>query len=727
MALLDRLKRNNSLELAENKTIPSSLSSEVGVAGEVVFTGMKDEEARTDRISIDNYIKMLDTDDTIQALYSILTLPIIATSYRINADENDAGETQADLIRNNLLEPPHKGGMETPFDLFLLQLMRAFLEGFQLFERVYKVKDGKIIINRLAHRDSRTLTLKRDKTGGFGGAVQRVSYNGEYKDISIDAYKCFLFTYGKEHSYLYGRSAFKAAYVNYDKKRRLEYLDSISLQNDAIKAKYLTRTNAAEVDTKDAKSARNKALAALAKLGETKPVAAIPYGYELNVIDSNGRDAGPSIERQNAGMARSVLAQFILLGTQGKSNVGSFALSESSADIFKIALKGTMQNIENHINNYLIPDLIDYNFADPHYPEFHFDDLTSDVMKVMTDAFMKLVEKDRISDEMVKGIEDATASRLEIDRERIKKEMERQAKKEAKKNTPDTPPQDPVVETNNLSEDMEQQWWRPLTPAEKTIKLVDLNKRMNDMEANFIATISPILDDVIKNLHEDMIDKKPSDVVVTLPKEYAGAILATLKTSYNYAKTGAADELKVNAPATTKEAIANMQELTNFIIEKQQDDLKNLIKAEILKERRTQHLAENDPEQTEPTYDFDLALAAALTAWVAAITAPLASSVVAHGVNSGRNDVFNAVSKEGDVFQYSAILDTKVCPTCKDLDSRVVDKNGYQATIWKPQIHFNCRCIWVLIQKLAEGKIDTDLPKVTGMPAEAGGKTGPSL
>ncbi len=732
--------KHSTAELPDSSKAPAGLSSEVGVAGEVVFTGFKNEEARTDKITIAQYAKMIDTDGTAESLYNILTLPIMATSYRIVADKDDAGEVQADFVRKNLLTPPHKGGMETPFNLFLRQMMRAFYEGFQLFERVYTVKESKLVLRKLAHRDSTGITLKRDDSGGFGGAVQRVNYNGEWKEVEMSAHKSFLFTYGKERDFLYGRSAFKAAYTNYDKKRRLEYLDSIALQADAIKPKYLTRIAKSVLGTDD-KNKLTKALAALARLGERNPVASIPYGYELNTINSEGRDPGPSIERQNAEMARSVLAQFILLGTQGSSSVGSFALADSSADIFKIALKGTMQNIEEHINFYLIPDLIDLNFSNPHYPEFHFDDLTSDAQKVMSDAFMKLIEKDRISEEMVKGIEDATASRLEIDTSKIKNELDRQGRND-ENNKPPTPPV--IGNTNNdgsaaggsgkfpdqqLSDD--QQWWRALTPAEQTVKLSDLSKRMDGMERQFIDSAAPIIKtvtaDIIKRAQKD----KPNEFDVILPADYSRAIMASIKTSYNYAKTGAADELRVNAPATSKDALAGMQQLTDFVVGKQQDDLKNLVRAELLRAGRTKQFSDSDQQaqgEAETPPVFADTLAALLGAWFVDKLKKTASSIVAQGVNNGRNDVFEVVAEDGDRFQYSAILDGK-CTNgmCPALDGKVVDKEEYLRTKWKPPMHFHCRCIWVLIRKIAKGAIDTAVPKITGMPDTAGGKAGPLL
>ena len=298
---------------------PKNLTSEIGFAGDIVFEGFDREESRVDEISIKDYRKMLDNDTTVEALYNIFTMSILAATCHIDADSNDEGEMQAELVRRNLLEPPHKGGMQTPMNLFIDQSLAAIYEGFALFEKVYEVRDSKLVLKRLAHRDSTTLTLIRDTDGGFGGTKQRAAdSDGVYHEVIIPAHKCFLFTYGKSRSYLYGRSAFKPLYPRYDKKRRLEYLDSIALQADAIKPKVLRRT-ADGVVSDQLKKARNKALEVLGRLGKRNSVASLPYGYELDVLNTEGRDPHQSIERQNSEMARAFHASVILTATQGSA------------------------------------------------------------------------------------------------------------------------------------------------------------------------------------------------------------------------------------------------------------------------------------------------------------------------------------------------------------------------------------------------------------------------
>jgi hypothetical protein len=64
------------------------------------------------------------------------------------------------------------------------------IEGFRVFEKVYEVRDdGKIVLKKLAPRDSQTLFLIRSDDGGYGGAHQRTMFKGTYVDVEIPAWK----------------------------------------------------------------------------------------------------------------------------------------------------------------------------------------------------------------------------------------------------------------------------------------------------------------------------------------------------------------------------------------------------------------------------------------------------------------------------------------------------------------------------------------------------------
>lgn len=425
MGLFDLLKRN-TVNLADTTTkVPTGGSEEIGVVGESIIGGFADTEARADNLKVKDYVHARQNDGTLASLYNILTLPILASGYEIEPDEADTNGEQAEFIKNVLLNPVHKGGMEIPMPIILADMLRGVLEGFRVFEKVYAVQDGKIVYKKLASRDSQTVMLKRDKDGGYGGVHQSVSYQGEYIDVVIPSWKTFLYTYGKDKNFLYGESAFKPAMYHYNLKHKLYYLANLSVQTSAVPPKVLT--GPANYTTAE----RNRAMSNVDKLGGVRTSAFIPDALSLAPYDSSkGRvDPLPLIDHHNVEMARSVLAQSIMLGSTSGSKGGSYALSKDHTDLLFIAIQGVKRGIEDHITHYLIPDLIDLNFAEPACPEWHFEDMSSDAKDLVTAAFTQLVTSGSIDDTIKRGIEDRVAETLDIDREAIQKELDKEAAK----------------------------------------------------------------------------------------------------------------------------------------------------------------------------------------------------------------------------------------------------------------------------------------------------------
>lgn len=721
------------MALFKKDETPKNLTSEIGFAGDIVFESFDREESRTDEISIKDYRKMLDSDTTVEALYNIFTMSILAATYHIDADSEDVDETQAEFVRRNLLEPPHKGGMQTPMNLFIDQSLIAIYEGFALFEKVYELIDGKLVLKRLAHRDSTTLTLIRDEVGGFGGAKQRTTdADGAAQEVTIPAYKCFLFTYGKNRNYLYGRSAFKSLYPRYDKKRRLEYLDSVALQADAIKPKVLKRTVDGVV-SEQLKKTRDKALEVLGRLGKHNSVASIPYGYDLDVLNTEGRDPHQSIERQNSEMARAFHASVILTATQGSaSNVGSYSLSTNQKDLLQTAITGVMRLLESHINQYLIADLIDLNFAERHYPEFHFDTPDESIISAVFEAFKLLVQKDRISDDIATGIEESTATRLGIDLDAIKKRRQEEPKdekvddddKDNDKDGGNGGDADKFLDENDkidevvTSEPHEHITIdRDLTDAEKRVKFDAIQDWMKEQEDNFAAAATEELNKAIDNIS--------LDEVFSLPDSYTSLVAKYYRTAYNYGKLSAADEQKLPAPALKEERKLHERQYVDFIVDMQNEDVNNIISGELLKQ--TINLADESDEDVEevepitPTYQSTAQKSAVLEAikisagaWVAQAVLGTKGTIVSQGMNDGRDDSFTSFDEDDDtaVYQWSALMEKNTCPICAELDGKVISANERKTIFQRPPKHINCRCIWTRISALNK---EYKLPKITGI------------
>lgn len=663
------------------------------------------EEVNTDNVKIKDLVRMRRNDGTATALYNVMTMPILANPTSIEpADDSAAAKEQAKFVASALYDPPHTGGMTTPFKLVLADMLRAIVEGYRVFEIVYAINpEGKIVFRKIATRDNQYVSLLNDGRGGFDGIKQYARVNNQFKMVVIPVEKCFLFTFGKEHNALFGESAFRAAYYHYDKKHRAYYLAHQALQQFAIPPKAVIAKENAKQDAID--SAAND----VGQLGVNAAVG-LPNGWEVKTLTAQGRiDPQPIIDHHNAEMARSILAQFMMLGTG--SSTGSWALSNDQTDMFILALRSVMQNIESHINSYLIPKLIDYNFETPLYPKFEFADITESTQNLLRDIAMKLIEQkpegipDWLLDESVK---------------RLAQQLEIEVPKEEKKTEEDTS----MSHKPRAAKLADMKWKRPLTPAEAKVNFAGIQRKYSQIEEDFAQTVKPIWDKIraatVKDLRKllEKGDLKALDSF-TIPgiAEYETALFNAMLDAYGYAKVGAADEMERKAPANKAETKDLLKRQASSIVEKQVSDLLFEIRNTVNTAKRKNQLS------TDLSIgDVLTSISAAFVSFVADKVKLGVSTAVAIAINAGRDDVFTTYRNIISKYQYSALLDDVTCPICEDLDGSVVDEAEYRETDWLPPVHLNCRCVWVEILEA-----ETEQPEITGLPVEPGGTPAPAL
>ena len=633
------------------------LQKEIGstISGSLIFGDYEQEMNAWNRErKIRDYREMMK-DPTVEGLFNIVTMPILASEYQIVAeDENENAKEQADFVRKNLFESSFKGGIETPFDLFLDEAMLALTDGFAVWEKVYRLnKDGKLELKKLALRDSLSVELE-DKKGEYVGVKQTLEDGGV---VEIPAYKTFLFTHNKKFNRLYGRSILNSLYKNYDKKQKLEYLDSIALQNDAIKPKILTET---QEHLGVGSGAMRKIIHAIGKFGKTNSAVSVPFGYDIKTLESDGRDPHQSIERQKSEMAFAFMANFMLLGAQGKSSSGSYALSNTQAGIFQMSLQSILDKLEAHINQYIIADLIDLNFAEPHYPQFKFAKLDKSKIESIFEIFKKMVDKDKVSDEVVKQVEDEVANQLGFQIEN-KKQL-------------------------NLSENEPTS---EIAPPDKHFS--NLDKKWQDIENRFLDQSRTIFESVAKGIKETG--------KIELSKEYKDLLIKTFKQAYTEGKIFSANREGRKAGKDSPEFSKNAKEYINWIFEKQENDLKQFLESE----------SWNDTLLAEDSSDFLRNLATgvlieSVMSWFLKRAKPTASYLVGRGVNAGIYSDF----KPDDLIEYSAIIDGHTTAGCSYLNGKRMTWQEWQKNPdMIPPRHFGCRATLV---RVVEGGDESENP-----------------
>ena len=633
------------------------LQKEIGstISGSLIFGDYEQEMNAWNRErKIRDYREMMK-DPTVEGLFNIVTMPILASEYQIVAEnEDENAKIQAEFVRKNLFESSFKGGIETPFDLFLDEAMLALADGFAVWEKVYRLnKDGKLELKKLALRDSLSVELEAEK-GEYVGVRQTLEDGGV---VEIPAYKTFLFTHNKKFNRLYGRSILNSLYKNYDKKQKLEYLDSIALQNDAIKPKILTET---QEHLGVGSGAMRKIIHAIGKFGKTNSAVSVPFGYDVKTLESDGRDPHQSIERQKSEMAFAFMANFMLLGAQGKSSSGSYALSNTQAGIFQMSLQSILDKLEAHINQYIIADLIDLNFAEPHYPQFKFAKLDKSKIESIFEIFKKMVDKDKVSDEVVKQVEDEVANQLGF-------QIENKKQLNLSENEPTT----------------------KITPPDKHFS--NLDKKWQDIENRFLDQSRTIFESVAKGIKETG--------KIELSKEYKDLLIRTFKQAYTEGKIFSANREGRKAGKDSPKFSKNAKEYIDWIFEKQENDLKQFLESE----------SWNDTLLAEDSSDFLRNLATgvlieSVMSWFLKRAKPTASYLVGRGVNAGIYSDF----KPDDLIEYSAIIDGHTTAGCSYLNGKKMTWQEWQKNPdMIPPRHFGCRATLV---RVVEGGDESENP-----------------
>lgn len=329
--------------------------------------------------------KMIRTDAQAKQLSRALKLPVRGAQYDIIAGEGDKGE--AKFIEYALFAPSGQGGMTTPFRTVLSQMANAIEYKFAAFEKVWKLQDtgpykGKVMLHKLGYRPATTCALKADLNGSFNGFIQRVVKGNDYKEINFKPERSLVYVHDAVENPIVGSSPFETMYYAWLNKKKVEFFYYVFLENVAM-PKTIARIQDEDPD------ALNHLLQKTKKLG-TQGIIGLYDTENIEKYESqrNTRDYQTAMEYLDWQMAKVVLGQFLDLGGGTNGERGSFALAENKSEFFMHSLEAMLTDIQETINNFLISDLIKYNFgANAVYPTLKFRPLADETAEPVIDIF----------------------------------------------------------------------------------------------------------------------------------------------------------------------------------------------------------------------------------------------------------------------------------------------------------------------------------------------------
>ena len=316
------------------------------------------------------YEKMRRSDADVRAALLACKLPIRAADYQIvpGLKENEPGfdlaKQIADEVRENLL-----GGLESPtstgcwvtqnFETVKENALLCLDFGCAAHEDLWHIDGDKVRLRKLAPRLPYTFYRYHvDDDGESLLFLEQYGYRGNnFVNVLVPAEKLAYFVNDMEGAYFYGRSVLRAAYQHWYMKSQIYRIDAISIERNGLGVP--TIKQGPNVSAEDRKAAENwvKMLAAHESTG-----LSLPSGWEFVLTGVSGRVRDPqaSIQHHSEMIMRSVLANFLSLGT---TQTGSRALGGSMRDFFYLSLEAVSRKIDETITNTSIRRLVDYNYG----------------------------------------------------------------------------------------------------------------------------------------------------------------------------------------------------------------------------------------------------------------------------------------------------------------------------------------------------------------------------
>ena len=358
------------------------------------------------------YKEMRDNDPTVGAMLFAVEMLIRQVEWRLEP----ASEEQADIDAAEFVDEAIDD-MSSTWDDTLSDILSMLPFGFSVLEEVYKPRngttedpgttskfdDGRIGWAKLPIRAQETIErwLFSPDSNDLCGIVQMA--RPTFKPVEIPISKLLLFRPQANKANPEGRSVLRNAYRPWFFKKRIEEIEGIGIERDL--AGLPTALVPPKLLAPSASPAEKSLLASIERVlrnirrdekeGVIFPLARDENGnltYELKLLNSGGNrqfNTNNIINRYDRRIAQTLLADFILLGQEGRT--GSFALAESKTALFAVSIGAFLDAIASVFNRFAIPRLIRLNtFAVTDFPTLVHGDIESVDIDKLGDYAVKL-------------------------------------------------------------------------------------------------------------------------------------------------------------------------------------------------------------------------------------------------------------------------------------------------------------------------------------------------
>lgn len=307
-----------------------------------------------DRRGLRTYYDMKRSDGTVRGALRLLKTPVLAARWFVEpASDSAIDKNIAEFVEKNLFEE-----LGVPWSRIIEDALSMCEYGYFPFELVFTIASNRVKLKKLAPRHPMDVQeWLWDANGGPDGLLMEPSeVNGFEFPIFIPMSKLVVFVLEQEGGDLRGTSILRSAYKHYYYKDTLYKIDAIQKERHGIGVPIIKLPPGfSESDKRLAED-----LGRNLRTNERAHIV-VPSNWEIMFAKLEGQpvDCLKTIEHHDMKIKSNILAPFM-----DEANV-----QPDSLDIYFKSTRYIASTICDTFNHFVIPKLVDFNFARGGYPK----------------------------------------------------------------------------------------------------------------------------------------------------------------------------------------------------------------------------------------------------------------------------------------------------------------------------------------------------------------------
>lgn len=339
------------------------------------------------RAGSDIYDQMRKSDTNIHMVLRVCKYPIVACQWRIHNDGDERLDDMTAVANAYFMEQ-----MKQSWQGLLFNILTMLEFGFSVFEIVWapwEYQGKTYLVPKLQFRQQQSI----EDIDAKAGLMTQKKRDGS--EVQIPFSQLVFFILEQEGDDFRGNSILRSAYRNWFYKDKFLNQWSIAIERNVggVPVATLPEKYASP------ESPERKALERTLKkyLTHQNQFITKPEGVQLDFVEGkiNDQVLTNAINNMDLGIAKSVLVQFLELGTGG--NGGAYALSRNLSDIFLQGLQSVINQIQTVFDRYVLKPFIDVNFGEQdNYPRLKADNLDMARKQTRLDNLLKFIQSGSI-------------------------------------------------------------------------------------------------------------------------------------------------------------------------------------------------------------------------------------------------------------------------------------------------------------------------------------------